>query len=124
MSSTPWYDRYEEYRARVEELKEHFERRCRELGAAPNQVLQEVWRDIIARIVHESNWQEALYLDIGRTKELADAVFEEPLTIQGPHLDMSAIVNAHKERVLQLKRQRKSVEEIAAYNLSRAHVTL
>ncbi len=83
---------------------------------------EEIWREMIARIVHESNRQEDLYLDIVRTRELTDAAFNEPIGIRGPHLDINTAVQDHKEAVIRLKRERKSAEEIAAYNLSQAHM--
>jgi hypothetical protein len=58
---------------------------------------------------------------VNRSRELADAVFDDPIQITGPHLDLSGVIDAHKQHVLRLKRQRRTIEEIAAYNLSRAH---
>ncbi len=40
-------------------------------------MLVDSFRDHLARMVHESNWQEGVYLDFGKTKELAGAVFSE-----------------------------------------------
>ena len=76
---------------------------------------------MIARIVHESNRQEDLYLSLVRTRELADAAFDEPIGIRGPHLDMIGMVSQHKDAVIRMKRDGKSKEELAAYNLSIAH---
>jgi len=124
MPNIPWYRKYDELQNQVLEAKKQFQDKCKTLGADPNKVFGEVRTDIIARIVHESNWQEGLFLNQGRTKELADAVFEALSAIEGPHIDMDWIVDGHKKQVVKLKRKRLSVEEIASYNLSSAHIFL
>jgi len=124
MANIPWYRKYEELRNQVLEAKEQFFCKCEKLGANPNKVFEEVRREIIARIVHESNWQEGLYLDQGRTQELTNAVFDAFSGIEGPHIDMDWIINGHKKEVLKLKRKELSIEEIASYNLSSAHIFL
>lgn len=120
----PWYNRWEELQERVRDLKSRYETRCKELKADPQTVLSEVWRDIVARIVQESNWQEGIYLEIGRTRELVDVVFESIETIKGPHLDFEGLIQTHRRQVLALKHRGASVEELAAFNLSRAHRTI
>jgi fido (protein-threonine AMPylation protein) len=87
-------------------------------------VTDEVFRDITSRLVHESNWQEGIYLDRGRTRELLDEVFEEAPPLTGPRLDFAELLKRHRRHVYQLKRQRASVEEVATFNLSRAHHAL
>lgn len=124
MGNIPWYRKYDELHEEVIGLKEDFTERCLYLGIDPNKVFEETRREIISRIVHESNWQEGLYLDQGRTQELADVVFEELSGIEGPHIDINPIVESHRDRVLKFKRKGLSVEELASYNLSFAHVTL
>ncbi len=124
MGNIPWYRKYNELHEEVLCLKEDFTERCLSLGVDPNKVFVETRREIISRIVHESNWQEGLYLDQGRTQELADIVFEELSGIEGPHIDINPIVEAHRDRVLKFKRKGLSVEELASYNLSFAHVAL
>ena len=84
----------------------------------------EVWQDIVARAVYESNWQEGILVDRGKTKELALHVFAEIDRISGPHLDIDRLVEAHKRHVVAHKRGGLSIEEIAAYNLSAAHVAV
>ncbi len=120
----PWYRRYQEYRSKVERLKTVFEDRCTELGTDPEKELRQFQNDIIARIVHESNWQEGIYLDEHRTQELAALAIDERRIIQGPHLDMDAIVANHYSAVSRLREEGASAEEMAAYNLSTAHVAL
>lgn len=124
MANIPWYRKYNELHEEVLGLKEDFTERCLGLGVDPNKVFEETRREIISRIVHESNWQEGLYLDQGRTQELTDVVFEKLSGIEGPHIDINPIVEAHRDRVLEFKRKGLSVEELAGYNLSFAHVTL
>lgn len=121
MAGTPWHKEYERRRDEVVQLRKQYEERCEELGANPRTINEEIRREMIARIVHESNWQEDLYLDPIRTRELADAVFDDPIGVKGPHIDFTTILQEHRNRVIKMKRQRKSREEIAAYNLSRAH---
>jgi hypothetical protein len=121
VARTPWYEAYEQRRTEVLTLREQYYARCEELGAKPKKISDAVWREMIARIVHESNMQEDLYLNPGRTKELAEAVFDDPIGISGPRLDLKAIVNAHREKVIRMIQVGGSHEEVAAYNLSRAH---
>jgi hypothetical protein len=91
------------------------------MGVSPSVVSSEVWHDIAARAVHESNWQEGIFVDRGKTKELALHVFEVLDKISGPHLDIDRIVEHHKRHLVTLKRKQIPIEEIAAYNLSAAH---
>lgn len=121
MAGTPWHQGYEERRHEVLALQKQYYDRCTELGADPRKIKESVSRELVTRIVHESNWQEDLYLDAGRTRELADAVFDDPIGIKGPRLDMQAIVKAHRDKAIQLVRGGASNEELAAYNLSRSH---
>jgi|WetSurMetagenome_2_1015567.scaffolds.fasta_scaffold210483_1 hypothetical protein len=116
-----WYEKYDELSARVSQLREDFRAKCHSLSIEPFQALMEFSRDLISRIVHESNWQEGLYLDQDRTREIVDAVFDDPVLISGPHLDLQGILDAHRSQVLRMKRQGASAEELAAINLSRAH---
>lgn len=124
MTALPWYQRYDELRQEVEDKKNEFETRCAFYSVDPKVVLREIWIEIIARAVHESNWQEGLYLDEMRTRELVDIVFNEPIGIQGPHLDIQRIVDAHRNTIIKFKRNNASVEEIATFNLSLAHRAL
>ncbi len=124
MAGTPWYYHYDEYRKAVQERKDLYDQRCKELGVPWGKAQDELWREIVARIVHESNWQENLYLDMPRTKELVDAVLDDPITIQGPHLDLNGVGNYHRKRVIGLKRRGATIEEIAAFNLSQALVAI
>jgi hypothetical protein len=119
-----WYNGYEKHREEVDILKREYNARCEQLAVEPGTIKEELWREVIARIVHESNWQEDLYLDPARTRELAEVAFDDPIHIAGPHLDMNGVTDAHRLRVLSLKRERRTTEEIAAYNLSRAHVAI
>lgn len=124
MPAEPWYRRYSELSEKVAAAQEEYHERCRALGQEPANVLSEVYRDLIARLVHESNWQEGIFLDRGRTRELLDAVFDDPAKITGAHLDFSDLVDLHRRAVVRLKRTKASVEEVAAVNLSRAHYAL
>ncbi|MBN1435743.1 MAG: Fic family protein [Sedimentisphaerales bacterium] len=122
MRHQPWYTKYSALTDRVGELKCQFISRCNELGVGPSVVSGEVWHDIAARAVHESNWQEGIFVDRGKTKELALYVFGELDKISGPHLDIDKLIEHHKRYVVALKRKKIPIDEIAAYNLSAAHM--
>jgi hypothetical protein len=124
MVAGPWFERFDEYRDQVQEKKRRYEDRCRQLGMQPGQIQEEPRRDLIARIVRESNWQENYYLTVAETRELAEAVFDEPSSISGPRLDMETVIEGHRRQVIKLRREKASTEQIAAYNLSRAQVAL
>src|SRR5688572_4307002 len=85
MPSIPWYGRYDDIRQEVEESQASFQERCRVLGTDPDTAIAEVWRELIARAVHESNWQEGVYLDEPRTRELTDEALDNLPVIKGPH---------------------------------------
>jgi hypothetical protein len=124
MGKGVWYEQFEQCRDEIARKREGYETRCKELGMKPRQIQEEVQKDLITRIVRESNWQEQYYLTVAATRELAEAVFNDPSSIQGPHLDMNRVVSDHREQVIKLKKARKTPEEIAAFNLSRAHVAV
>jgi fido (protein-threonine AMPylation protein) len=124
MANIPWYKRYSEYSVIVKEAVAAFESRCQTLGLEPHRIREEVGNEAVARMVHESNWQEDLYLNLPRTKELAELAFQDTSLVTGPHLDFAKILDSHRGRVLKLKRGKKSIQEIAAYNLATAHQAL
>jgi hypothetical protein len=122
MSRTrPWYDSYELLREEVNLLRKTFHERCKQLKQKPRVILNAFSRDIISRAVFESNWQEGIEVERGRTKELADIVFEDFDHLDIPHLDFAGILNHHRSQVIALRRKRVSQDELAAYNLSVAH---
>lgn len=116
-----WYDRYDELIASVKEKKQNYESRCEELGVSPSRVAKDIWNELIARAVKESNWQEGLELELDKTRELAIEAFDELKAIAEPHLDMIALLDYHKKNVANMKKGGASREEIGAYNLSAAH---
>ncbi len=116
-----WYNNYDAMRAKVEELRQRFLKRCQDLVVDPNRVIGEFSREIIIRAVLESNWQEGIELTAGQTQKLACAAFDEMEDVTGPHLDMNKILRFHRDAVVRLKRDGASVNELAAYNLARAH---
>jgi len=116
-----WYEKYDELSARISQVREEYLVKCQSLSIHPTQALSEFSRDLVSRIVHESNWQEGLCLDQDRTRELVDAVFDDPGMVRGPHLDFQGLLSVHRTQVLRMKRQGVSNEELAALNLSRAH---
>jgi fido (protein-threonine AMPylation protein) len=120
----PWYQQYEQLRTEVFELRRRFLHRCLELGADPGAVLAQFWREITIRAVHESNWQEGIYVEKGKTKELAEAAFDELEEIKGPHLDMNKVLRFHRDAVVRLRERGAAPEEIAAANLSKAHIAI
>jgi fido (protein-threonine AMPylation protein) len=120
----PWYEKYDVIRGDLERRHEELLERCDVLGIDPNRVLSDFWQDIVIHAVRESNWQEGICLDRGKTQELADQAFDEVEYIQGPHLDMNKILRFHREAVVKLRRRGASVEEIAALNLARAYIAV
>jgi len=121
MRSSPWYKKYEEISFNVSQKKLKFKDRCKELGSFPDLVTREIWNELIAKAVHESNWQEGLRLGEPRTEELANEAFDDLTKIAGPHLDMKGILEYQRKKVLELKKTSASEEEIGAYNLSIAY---
>jgi fido (protein-threonine AMPylation protein) len=122
--SPVWYNNYDALRAEVEAIKANFIARCRSLKIDPVTVEGEFNREIISRAVHESNWQEGIELDQGRTQELANAAFDDIEEIAGPHLDMNKLLRIHRDTVLRFKSDSRTVEEIATFNLARAYLAL
>ncbi len=115
---------YENLRPKVDKLKLQLAERCSQLNVNQTQILNEFFREILIRAVHESNWQEGIELNKGRTEELSNAAFDDLEDIQGPHLDMNKILRFHRDVVLKLRREKKSEEEIATYNLAKAYQSL
>jgi Uncharacterized conserved protein len=105
-------------------LRDRFRDRCEQLHQPPGLILHAFSREIIARAVHESNWQEGIDVDRGRTKELANIVFEDFEHLNDPQLDFARVLNHHKKQVIALRRKRVPKNELAAYNLSAAHHAL
>jgi hypothetical protein len=124
MANIPWYRQYKQLREEVLAAKQEYENRCKKLAAPPNRVFLEIRREFIARIVHESNWQEGMYLDEPRTQELTEAIFRKFCRIIGPHINMEDIVVAYQADILKDRKAGMSVEELAAENLSFAHFML
>lgn len=126
-SNGPWYLNYEAQRTEVLALRSQYEQRCSELSAMPSAVIDEVNRSIIAKSVHESNWQEGIELDPNRTRELAEAAIDssdfEDRT-RGPHLDVKGLLTTHRRQALALMRKGCSQDELAAFNLARAHIAI
>ncbi|MCE9520633.1 MAG: Fic family protein [Verrucomicrobia bacterium] len=79
---------------------------------------------LIAKAVHESNWQEGVELSLGRTQELSLEAFDDLDAIKGPHLDMTKLLRIQRDEVVKLKRKKASLEEVAAYNLVFAHMAV
>jgi len=120
----PWYAAYGPLSEELEAIRQAFSDRCKELSKDPAEILSASSRDIIARVVFESNWQEGIQLDQGKTKELADLVFEDFDKLSTPHVDFAAVLNHHRKQVIRLKRKRATMDELAAYNLSGTHHAL
>ena len=88
---------YENLRPKVIKLKLQLAERCSQLNVNQTQILNEFFREILIRAVHESNWQEGIELNKGRTEELSNAAFDDLEDIQGPHLDMNKILRFHRK---------------------------
>ncbi|NTX32833.1 Fic family protein [Myxococcus sp. CA033] len=119
--SKVWYKNYDALNDEVDKLRTMFKERCSALGRNPDQVLSDYNRDAVARIVFESNWQEGIYLEQGRTAVLAVEAFDKIDHSTGPHLDMDSMLRNHRVAVAGVRRAGVSPEELAAYNLSVMH---
>lgn len=124
MQDKPWYRKYPEITQQIADNRELLCERCRQLGTSLAMVQGQFSREIIARIVHESNWQEGIFLEKGRTRELADAVFDELESAGDPNISFDGLVASHRAAVVRLVQSGASEEELAALNLSRAHIAL
>jgi fido (protein-threonine AMPylation protein) len=123
-ANPPWYTQYPQLRQRANEVKGQLEERCNALGLSSKTVFREFRDEFLVRAVQESNWQEGIYVEPGKTQELAEHVFDDVINIKGPHIDSDIILNHHKANVVSMKRRRVSINHIAAYNLVRAHMLL
>jgi len=121
MTPDIWYRSYDAYNSRIAELREALRKRCEDLEVDAKQILAEFTRESHARAVHESNWQEGIELERGKTQKLESIAFDELEDIKGPHLDMNKVLRFHRDAVVQMKKKGMSQEEIGAYNLARAH---
>lgn len=115
----PWYQKYDHCKSLLLKKVEELNSRCQELGISSSAVFNEHRNELIARIAHESNWNEGIYLDYGHTKLLADIAISETI-IEGPHLDYRQIERSHRYTIANLKRKGEPLEAVANYNLSLA----
>lgn len=119
--SEVWYRNYDDYNTRVGELRSALSVRCAELQLDLAKVRNEFGRESLARAVYESNWQEGIELDAGKTQKLEMIAFDEIEDVIGPHLDMNKVLRFHRDAVVKMKKSGVTQEEIGAYNLARAH---
>ncbi|HQR09609.1 MAG TPA: Fic family protein [Gemmatales bacterium] len=119
-----WYNRYNEFRDKAFSKLDLYNRRIATLGASARESQRESSIVLITNIVRESNWQEDYYLTFDKTKEFAESVFRSPVNTKDTLLDLNKIIENHHANVLSLKRENKSIEEIAAYNLALAHSSM
>lgn len=119
--SDVWYHNYETYKARIDELRGALAHRCGDLQIDLSKILKEFSHESLARAVYESNWQEGIELDRGKTQKLEMIAFDEVEDIIGPHLDMLKLLRFHRDSVVKMKRDGATQEEIGAYNLARAY---
>jgi hypothetical protein len=117
----PWYASYDRLAREVKSTREAFDERCQQLGQRAQQILTSFDRDLLARTVHESNWQEGVELQRGRTRELAELVMDDLRFPEDGRLDLVALADMHRSHVVRLKRQGVTVAEIATLSLARAH---
>jgi prophage maintenance system killer protein len=122
--SKVWFKDYDAQKAALMEKRDRFEVRCRTLGTDADEVVKEIRRELISRAVYESNWQEGLRLDLGKTRALANFAFDELIESKSPHLDTKVIINRHRAAILKLRRAKASDEEVGAFNLASAHILI
>lgn len=120
----PWYETYSSVVTRVDSAKAKFRDRCEQLGKRSEALLSEFQKDLLARTVRESNWQEGIELELGRTRELAEIAMDDLRFPEDGRLDIESIAEIHRSQVLELKRSGASSEEVATLSLARAHLLL
>lgn len=118
---SPWFQRYPELREELLEVKGKYIERCEELGVSYRELSPELWSEFISRAVHESNWQEGIQVEKGRTHELTDQAGELVSQMRGPHVDLGRRLREHLKHCKKLTKDGISVEELAAFNLATAH---
>jgi len=120
----PWYRGFSSLLDELEVLRLRISDRATQLGMNFHVLVSFFQRDLIARVVHESNWQEGIQVPLGRTRELSDILFDSVHAVPEGRLDLAAIVESHRALVIHQQKRGATVEEIAAINLSRAHLAL
>lgn len=119
-----WYSEFPKLSEKIVELKSEFERICNDLGVDRYKVLEEFGKELTTRIVHESNWQEGLILEKGKTKKFTELAINKIEDIAGPSLDVNWILEQHRVTVAELFEGGASTEEVGAYNLASAHMAI
>ncbi len=117
----PWFRRYEEYKLELAELRERYKIRCIELGGDFRLLTHDQWDQFISIAVRESNLQEGIKLERGRSAELTDVAHEFMSRVEGPYLKLDDFAQDHEQVVSELVRNGNTNDEIAAFNLSTAH---
>jgi fido (protein-threonine AMPylation protein) len=119
-----WYESYEATLVQLRAAQAAFQSRCEELGQASDSILAAFQRELLARTVHESNWQEGVELDYARTRELSELVMDDLRFPEDGRLDLQAIADLHRAQVIEMKRRGANREEVATLSLARAHTLL
>ena len=70
-----WSKPLDELISDIERIQEMFSTRCKQLNVSEEEVREIHRQEIIARAVHESNWQEGMRLDEVRTNELTGEAY-------------------------------------------------
>jgi hypothetical protein len=91
-ANIPWYSSYDRLAEEVYSAREKFDARCQQLGQQATEILAGFDRDQLARTVRESNWQEGVELELGRTRELAEIVMDDLSFPEDGRLDLEFLV--------------------------------
>lgn len=121
MAQKVWYSNYSHLREQVRALKLEFSENCKRLGIAEITAMQDYSNMIIAQAVHESNWQEGIELEKGKTKKFAKMAFDEFEDMAMSAIDMNKLMKLHQKFVAKLFKGGAKEEEVGAYNLAMAH---
>lgn len=124
MSTKFWFADYNTMQLEVSEAEASFNNACIRLNLNPYMVIKNKQPEIIANIVHESNWRENIQLNPNSVKSLTEAAFTKLNPNNVANIDMDGYIYHHKENVIKLKEIGASYEEIATYNLSSAYIAI
>lgn len=119
-----WYNNYDNLVVSTKEKRAEYLARCKILGANPEDVLGDVWHELVARAVKESNWQEGLKLDGPRTQTLATEALYIQQIDTSVRIDTKSIIEGHRSKVARMLRHHASREEVGAFNLSTAYYAI
>ena len=116
-----WYSNYDGLKEGLAAVRLRFFETCKEKELEENAVIAGFYRDLTAKAVYESNWQEGVKLERGKTQRFSNMAFDEIGTFTGPSLDLDAILKIHQKLVRGIFKKGGSMEEVGAFNLASSY---